>query len=197
MHHPINVKLIWQAVCGDGINVGFFTMKVVYLFIFENLFWHWIINETYNVMARHPKKWTICNIYDVYLWSWCKHTTRLLIWQYKYYAMSVYFFRCASLENSHGHTTASQNICPGFSRSKLSYIIISRGPQILCKGPFYQHGSTYTPPWISNYVHHKVWHGISNPFPNKFETFGIWLCISNFIPYFIGNVTIYICWDLL
>ena len=33
-------------------------------------------------------------------------------------------------------------------------------------GFFYWHTFTLIPAWISNYIHHKVWNGITNPFLN-------------------------------
>ena len=33
-------------------------------------------------------------------------------------------------------------------------------------GPFYQHGLTLIPAWISNYIHYKVWDEIIYPFLN-------------------------------
>ena len=33
-------------------------------------------------------------------------------------------------------------------------------------GPFYQHGLTLIPAWISNHMHSKAWYEITYPFPN-------------------------------
>ena len=33
-------------------------------------------------------------------------------------------------------------------------------------GPFYQHGLTLIPAWISNYIHYNVWDEITYPFLN-------------------------------
>ena len=46
-------------------------------------------------------------------------------------------------------------------------------------GPFYKHGLTLIPAWISNYIYHKVWHGIAYPFP-KFDscTVEVWDIVS-------------------
>ena len=33
-------------------------------------------------------------------------------------------------------------------------------------GPFYQHGLTLIPAWISNYIHYKEWDEITYPFLN-------------------------------
>ena len=33
-------------------------------------------------------------------------------------------------------------------------------------GPFYQHGLTLIPAWISNYIHYKVWDELTYPFLN-------------------------------
>ena len=34
------------------------------------------------------------------------------------------------------------------------------------RGPFYKHGLTLIPAWISNYIHYKVWDEITYPFLN-------------------------------
>ena len=34
------------------------------------------------------------------------------------------------------------------------------------RAPFYSHGLTLIPVWISNYMPSKVWEGITDPFPN-------------------------------
>ena len=41
----------------------------------------------------------------------------------------------------------------------------------ISKGPFYQHGLTLIPAWISDYIHYKVWVEITYPFPNC----GLWM----------------------
>ena len=33
-------------------------------------------------------------------------------------------------------------------------------------GPFYKHGLTLIPAWISNHIHYKVWDEITYPFLN-------------------------------
>ena len=38
--------------------------------------------------------------------------------------------------------------------------------QYMICGPFYQHGLTLIPAWISNYIHYKVWDEITYPFLN-------------------------------
>ena len=56
-------------------------------------------------------------------------------------------------------------ISPGnfLSVPRLKLIHISkRDPWV----PFYQHGLTLIPAWISNYIHYKVWDEITNPFLN-------------------------------
>ena len=34
------------------------------------------------------------------------------------------------------------------------------------RGPFYQHGLTLIPAWISNHIHYKMWDEITYPFLN-------------------------------
>ena len=38
--------------------------------------------------------------------------------------------------------------------------------EIYSSGPFYQHGLTLIPAWISNYIHYNVWDEITYPFLN-------------------------------
>ena len=57
------------------------------------------------------------------------------------------------------------------------------GPLLL----FYLHGLTLTPAWINDYIHYKVWDGITYPFPNiNGSTVEVWEWNSNFTPHFIG-----------
>ena len=62
-------------------------------------------------------------------------------------------------------------------------------------GPFYQHGLTLIPLWISNQMLAKVWDEATYPFPNfNVEAVEVSEWISNFIPHFIMNVITYPCW---
>ena len=48
---------------------------------------------------------------------------------------------------------------------------------------------------ISNYTYHKMWNGITYPFPNiNGATVEVWKWISNFIPQFSGHVITYPFW---
>ena len=63
-------------------------------------------------------------------------------------------------------------------------------------GPFYWHGLTVIPAWISNHMPCKVWDEIIYTFLNfNGCTVEVWEWISNFIPYFIMDVIIYPWWD--
>ena len=56
-------------------------------------------------------------------------------------------------------------------------------------GPFYWHGLTLIPAWISDYIHYKVWYEIIYPLSNSNgATDEVWEWISNFIPHFTGHV---------
>ena len=37
---------------------------------------------------------------------------------------------------------------------------------MITRGPFYYHGLTLIPAWISNYIHYKLWDEITYPFLN-------------------------------
>ena len=47
-----------------------------------------------------------------------------------------------------------------------SSIDIYDGVDNYCMQPFYLHGLTLIPEWISNYINHKVWDKVTYPFPN-------------------------------
>ena len=50
------------------------------------------------------------------------------------------------------------------------------------RGPFYQHGVSVIPPWISDYIHYKVWDEFTYPFTNfTGATIEIWEWIGNFL----------------
>ena len=56
-----------------------------------------------------------------------------------------------------------------YSNSRVyNHFISSRvcGSNIDTSGPFYLHGLTLIPAWISNYIHYKVWDEITYPFLN-------------------------------
>ena len=55
------------------------------------------------------------------------------------------------------------------------------------RGPFYLHGLTLIPAWISNYTHYEVLYEITC------ATVEVWEWISNFIPHFTGHVITYPC----
>ena len=63
-------------------------------------------------------------------------------------------------------------------------------------GPFYKHGLTLTPAWISNRMPCKVLAEITSLFPNFNDcTIQVWKWISNFIPHFMVDVITYPCCD--
>ena len=55
-------------------------------------------------------------------------------------------------------------------------------------GPFYQHGLTINPTWISDNIHYNVCDEITYPFPNSnCTTVGVRESIGNFILHFTGD----------
>ena len=57
----------------------------------------------------------------------------------------------------------------------------------MTSSPFYWHGLTVIPAWISNYTHYKVLDEITCPFPNfNGVTVEVWEWTSNSIPHFTG-----------
>ena len=64
------------------------------------------------------------------------------------------------------------------------------------RGPFYHHGLTLIPAWISNHMPRKVWAEITHPFPNfNGCTVEFGELITNFIPLFIMDPITHPCWD--
>ena len=64
------------------------------------------------------------------------------------------------------------------------------------RGPFYHHGLTLIPAWISNHMPRKVWAEITYPFPNfNGCTVEFWELITNFIPLSIMDPITHPCWD--
>ena len=61
-------------------------------------------------------------------------------------------------------------------------VFFNRGQHCACflaplvpRGPFYKHGLTLIPAWISNYMPSKMWDEITYPFPNfNGCTIGVW-----------------------
>ena len=61
------------------------------------------------------------------------------------------------------------------------------------RGPFYWHGLTLIPAWISNHIHYKMWNEITSPFPIfNGATVEVWEWRSNFIPHFTGHMCLFI-----
>ena len=59
-------------------------------------------------------------------------------------------------------------------------------------GPFYEHGLSLIPAWMSNHIPNKVWDEFTYQFPNfNGCTIEVWEWISNFIPHFIMDVINY------
>ena len=57
--------------------------------------------------------------------------------------------------------------------------------------PFYEHGLTLIPTWLSNYIHYNVWDVITYPFLNfNGCTVEVYEWISNFLLHFTGLVII-------
>ena len=55
---------------------------------------------------------------------------------------------------------------------------------------------TFTPAWVSNHIHFKVWDEIIYLFPNfNGAIVEVWEWISNFIAQFTGHIVIYPCWN--
>ena len=64
------------------------------------------------------------------------------------------------------------------------------------QGPFYLHGLTLIPAWISYHIPGKVWNDITNLFPNfNGATVEVREYISNFIPHFVIDKINYPCCD--
>ena len=65
---------------------------------------------------------------------------------------------------------------------------------VVIKSPFYKHGLTLIPAWISNYINYKVWDEITYPFPNfNGVTVEVWEWKSNFIAHFPAHMITYPC----
>ena len=76
-------------------------------------------------------------------------------------------------------------------RSFFTYIYV---PGFNFPGPFKKYGLNLISAWISNYIHYKVWDGITYPFSNFNDaTVEVLEWINNFIPNFSGHMIAYIC----
>ena len=80
--------------------------------------------------------------------------------------------------------------------SSLLRLLTYMSNYCISRGPFYKHGFTSIPTWISNYIHYKMWNEITYPLPNfNGCTIEVWEWITNFISYFTGHVIVYPCWN--
>ena len=84
-----------------------------------------------------------------------------------------------------------ENIC------HTCFVITRSSVSFHTSGPFYWHGLTLIPAWISNRIHYNVWDEITYPFLNfNGATVEIHQWISNFIPHFSGHAIASPCWLL-
>ena len=74
--------------------------------------------------------------------------------------------------------------------------MIRKFGRVICD-PFYYHGLTSIPAWISNHIRYSVWDEITYQLPNFISaTVEVWEWISNFIPHLTMHVITFPCWDL-
>ena len=77
------------------------------------------------------------------------------------------------------HLKRSSAVCLGLNvisadhgRVRLPTLVFTVPADVLTlvpiktSGPFYEHGLTLIPAWISNYIHYNVWDEITYPFLN-------------------------------
>ena len=64
-------------------------------------------------------------------------------------------------------------------------------PSITTRGPFYWHGSTLLPAWISNYIHYNVW--MKSLIHSQTSTTWVWKRKSNSILYICAYMITYPC----
>ena len=57
-------------------------------------------------------------------------------------------------------------------------------------GPFYKHGLTLIPIWISYHMPSRVWDKLTYPMTTEIQEL-----INTLMPYFIIDVIIHLCWD--
>ena len=78
--------------------------------------------------------------------------------------------------------------------SASSYIYAMYQTSLNARTPFYLHGLTLTPAWISNRMPSKVWEEMTDPFPNSNGCNAeVWDWINNSIPDIIMKVIAYSC----
>ena len=105
----------------------------------------------------------------------------------------VNFVHVVHLGNGAYHLAATTGVTP-IIPFKSRLLIWCLGPHV-CE-PFYKHGLTLIPAWISNLTHYKVWYEITYPIPNfNGATVEVWEWISNFTQHFTGHVIAYPFWD--
>ena len=67
------------------------------------------------------------------------------------------------------------------------WLVLQEIDETLTWGPFYWHGLTLIPVWISNYTHYKMWDETTYPFLNfNGCTLEVSEWINNLIPHFTG-----------
>ena len=142
-----------------------------------NIFSH---SSHYLVHPTTPKSWS---------WSW-------MIDSHPFCSMSITSHSWdIELNQDLYHMTPK-----GFIHTKLERSSLKMTP----RAPFYKHGLTSIPAWISKHIHYEVWNEITYPFCNfkgatievwEWISDFIWEWISDFISHITGHVITYPCWD--
>ena len=146
----------------------------------------------------------------VYFWEKVRYAVKLNINQKRDCLANVFnSIHCHNTQSchtcetlSHWHIYAWGSLvlfCNSYTIHKLTlhkvteYQQYVRENQKTISSPFYWHGITLIPAWISNHMSNKVWYEITYPFLNFNCISYEW--ISNFTPHFIIDVITYPCWD--
>ena len=191
-------KCVWRVFCCvqkyrlkkvDSIIYGF-VIDCVCLYILFNqypcasLWWQLVLNTVTLWMQLTLKAAVATHVLDVFT-RWLTPSARLA---------RVLQIIC---QKSHNLVRLSDEyiLC-----CDLDYKNFNLDPERVIKyntrGPFYHHGLTLMPSWISNHMPRKVWAEITYPFPNfNCCTVEFWELISNFIPHFIMDLMTHPCWD--
>ena len=134
-------------------------IPVVYMHKFNTLMKNHICNYLARLNGKSEVNLIIIWYFDVMTWKRFSD-----YWPHKRPAMQIFNVFCiASLSKLLNKQLSRTGDMERYDTHTTWYVV---PPSVNAWGPFYKHGLTFIPAWISNYIHYKDWDEITYPFPN-------------------------------
>ena len=149
---------------------------------------HILANYVVLVMNKYKTTWWLSHLYNTNTWKDGLHFQTGTIWHYSKWPLGTSSIHSPKWANGQYVHLVATMIPSALPLSPITPLTDTKWDKVL--RPKYQEPHLLTwinliPAGISNYIHYKVWHEITYPFPNfNGATIEVWEWISNFIPQF-------------